>query len=952
MVAVVPVADLAALAAAQEQRHREFIQLVQKQVNDAILAALDCARRVLSAHTTELNAAVEAAAASAEEGAAAPGTNALLSVPEVRRLHTEMHAAAQTKLDAALAEVALRANSRRGATAGDAFKLTMLLSAAKVKLKAEADALLRSKLATDASQAAQRVARRTEVKALAALGVTSEPEQRDTHAHAVAAARAVSHRRWSAQPVFLTAADEHAAGGLHPSVAAQQKAARDVRSVLRLPTPGDTSVLAALDGTLALTRGEMTVLRACADLLMGVSVVVFPEDVEQMNTIAARHELSHPVTNTSFVPPPPAPPPQALYPAMLPGPSTASKGKGAAPDAQLNIVQQAAADAALAQQAAAQRHSVHLPTEFATAVDIARKYAANVDADGALRSGEKEGLKHVLHTLALAWAAADATGEEALAFHVARPPASPHDVTATFRDAKMRSLFPSAPWTPQRNAGVGGPPPVMHLLGDAPTAAHAADAAARHVAHAALMERLGAFGVRPGDPAAQRAAQRATATTDFRIDTALPMPPPPTLGAYEHGPQLPVGKSSAVPVWLAPPKQADKPPAAEPGAEKPAAATGSRAASPPPGKGGDGKAPALAENKPRGIPPHRADWQDTWAAANHVVHPDEAAAVAAADAWRPPGWPTGPSYDPAHPSSHHYHRILQNREEEARRLAATVSARQQQQAQQGWHPAGGNSRQWRNVPVAGSSAAGFVQGRPSQWGPLQRAAMTGGDLYGQLPAAFAPQQMPTSVFGQPRFGGMQPGQMLHSQWPGGGPDVGQWDVIGAGAGPAGVPDWLLDEGTAIRQPPPAPQYDGSGYPPIEGEQLRPFPPMNVAPRTGAPPPPPRLAHRPLVAPPPKFYEDDDAGDVPNEYGYPAPDPVYDQTQRMPVAPPRPQPQYYNQPDLDANDLALADELRGQSGVRWANSKRLQRNDSYADDGYAQDVASHIFDGGGFGGRRY
>ena len=798
MVAVAPtsVAALAAATAQEQERQRQRQQLVQSQVDAAIVAALESARRVLAAHTAEGNAQVQAPGpVQGSLPVSQSNQQALLSVPDVRRLHDDMHAAAANTLDAALARVALSASTQRGATAGDSFKLSFLCAAAKAKVKAESDALLRSKLASDATQAAERAARRAEVQELASLGVSSHPG-RGSHADAVAAARAVSHRRWSALPVFLSGSHEQGGEQQHPAQAAQQKAAHSVRSVLRLPPPGDTSVLAALDGTLALTRGELRVLQACVDLLLGMTSVVQPDDVAQLDGAMLRHEWTHPVTGAALVPLPP--------PVGAPG----GWQHNAAPP--------------------------HPAAEFAKAVDIARKYAADLDADRTVYAGEKEALKHVMHALALAWAAADAKGEEALALHVGHPRASPTQVVHTFCDAKMRAMFPSAPW----RASHGGAGHASHssLLGasSAPDAAHAA---AEHAAHAALMERLSRFGVRPttvpGDGGIGTALPPATASPyDFQLSTTLPMPPLP------HGgmPHLPVGKGSGVPSWLM--TSTGAAPDAAINAGKKEQQLAADAAPPSPVKKGSGvERPGSTHPAVGGleheVPPFRAAWKDPWAAANHVVHPDEAAAAAAAEAWRPEGWPSGPEYNPGHPSSHHYHRNLQQQEAHRAHLAqqqrqAQVQQQQQQQQQRG--RMGMPGQPWRSAPVAGSSDAAFrASARPSQWGMLQ-----------PQPASGVPMHAP---------GLSMPGLMPQESefWSAAGPGHTAADAARSAATPA----WLVG-GRQAASPLPMP-VDDLEYPRVGEAEMgveEEKPPQEANAERLAPPPKPAVPRRrPLVAPP-------------------------------------------------------------------------------------------------------
>ena len=786
MVAVAPtsVAVLAAASAQEQERQRQRQQLVQSQVDAAIVASLEAARRVLAAHTAEGNA---------QEGQAAPlqggvpvspyHHNALLSVPDVRRLHDDMHAAASSVLDASLARVALSASTRRGATAADSFKLSFLCAAAKAKVKAEGDALLRSKLASDATQAAERAARRAEVQELAALGVASQPG-RGTNADAVAAARAVSHRRWSALPVFLSSSHERGGEQQHPAQAAQQKAAHDVRRVLRLPPPGDTSVLAALDGTLALTRGELRVLQACVDLLLGMTSVVQPDDVAQLDSAMLRHEWTHPITGAALVP--------------LPAPVAGVHGWQHSPP------------------------PPHPAAEFAKAVDIARKYAADLDADRTVYAGEKEALKHVMHALALAWAAADAKGEEALALHVGHPRASPTQVSHTFCDAKMRAMFPGAPWRGTHAHG--------SLLGasNAPDAAHAA---AEHAAHAALMERLSRFGVRPttvaGDGGIGSALPSATSAYDFQLGTTLPMPPPPHGSSVPH---LPVGKGSGVPSWLL----------TGPGAQP---AAGGRPASPvKTGRGGEQPGSMHAGGDTRGggglehdVPPFRAAWKNPWAAANHVVHPDEAAAAAATEAWRPPGWPAGPEYNPGHPSSHHYHRRMQQQQEAHRAHLAQqqrqAQAHQQRQQQRGGGGAGRPGQPWRTAPVAGTSDAMFrASFRPSQWGQFQpqTAPDYGAPAYGPPPGLAAPGMMPQET----QF------------WSGAGPG----SAAGGASWSDATPVWLVGGRQAGGQQAAAPD-ELQEYGREAGYEEEMPPEEAYAERLAPPPKPAAPPRRPLVAPP-------------------------------------------------------------------------------------------------------
>jgi hypothetical protein len=790
MVVVAPtsVAALAASAAQEEERQRQRQQLTQSQVDAAIAAALEAARRVLAADTAEGNAQVQAPEPLQGGVPVSQATQAaLLSVPDVRRLHDDMHAAAASTLDAALARVALSASTRRGATAGDSFKLNFICAAARAKVKAEGDALLRSKLASDATQAAERAARRAEVQELASLGVASQLG-RGSHADAVAAARAVSHRRWSALPVFLSSSHERGGEQQHPAQAAQQKAAQSVRNVLRLPPPGDTSVLAALDGTLALTRGELRVLQACVDLLLGMTSVVQPDDVAQLDGAMLRHEWTHPVTGTALVP----------LPAPVGGPGGWSHG--AAPP--------------------------HPAAEFAKAVDIARKYAADLDADRTVYAGEKEALKHVMHALALAWAAADAKGEEALALHVGHPRASPTQVAHTFCDAKMRAMFPSAPW----RASHGGAGQAVHssLLGasNAPDAAHAAAEAA---AHAALMERLSRFGVRPttvpGDGGIGNALPpTTTAAYDFQLSTTLPMPPPPQGGM----PHLPVGKGSGVPSWLM--TGTGAPHAAINAGRKEQQQFAADAAPPSPVKKGSGvERPGstypVAGGLEHEVPPFRAAWKDPWAAVNHVVHPDEVAAAAAAEVWRPEGWPSGPEYNPRHPSSHHYHRNLQ--QQEAHR--AHRAQQQQVQQQRGGGRRGMPGQPWRSAAVSGSSDATFrASARPSQWGMLQPQPGSGAPMH--APVLTMPGLMP------------QDSQF----WSGPAADA---------ARTAATPEWLVG-GRRAASPPPVPADDlehprvgeaEAGFDALLEEQM--LPPQAYAERPAAPPKPAVPRRRPLVAPP-------------------------------------------------------------------------------------------------------
>jgi hypothetical protein len=83
----------------------------------------------------------------------------------------------------------------------------------------------------------------------------------------------------------------------------------------------------------------------------------------------------------------------------------------------------------------------------AEAMRLAREYAAALDVE--LRDAERRTVCALIAAAVADWRAADAAGDAAVAATAAAPRPSAGDVAAAVRDAKMRVLFPHAPW-PQR----------------------------------------------------------------------------------------------------------------------------------------------------------------------------------------------------------------------------------------------------------------------------------------------------------------------------------------------------------------------------------------------------------------------------------------------------------------------------------------------------------------------
>ena len=83
----------------------------------------------------------------------------------------------------------------------------------------------------------------------------------------------------------------------------------------------------------------------------------------------------------------------------------------------------------------------------AEAMRLAREYAAALDIE--LRDAERRTVCALIATAVAEWRAADAAGDAAVAATAAAARPSAGDVAAAVRDAKMRVLFPHAPW-PQR----------------------------------------------------------------------------------------------------------------------------------------------------------------------------------------------------------------------------------------------------------------------------------------------------------------------------------------------------------------------------------------------------------------------------------------------------------------------------------------------------------------------
>ena len=193
---------------------------------------------------------------------------------------------------------------------------------------------------------------------------------------------------------------------------------------LPLPQPGDDSLLAALDAALAVTRCDRRLLQSALELLLGFTTLL--------------------------------------------------------PCGELDVLERALRDSSAGASAA--------PSRDAEARQLARRYASELDADATLRPAERVCLRRLLHALASAWAAADARGEAALALHAGRPHPSPRDTCAGVRDAKMRAMFPSAPWRRQGAASSAAD-------GHADGALTGAAALREHLAHAALVERLARFGL-------------------------------------------------------------------------------------------------------------------------------------------------------------------------------------------------------------------------------------------------------------------------------------------------------------------------------------------------------------------------------------------------------------------------------------------------------------------------
>ncbi len=325
-------------------------------------------------------------------------------------MEKQLLASAQAAAVSALGEALERVSASAGQTghgASDAFRSAFLAAAARERARREVDALVRARLASAEAQASLRLAGRREAAVLSAGGIAPRDYS------ALAAAQAVAQRRErSAAPFMAQRPDEAeralaltyaAAEGLEATPAALEGDAAD-------------SVAAAFDAAMYITHSDRRTLQTCLEYVLGHTAVFAPDDLDVLDRALRDTALG----------------------GLLPG-----GGRGGSDDHHGMQREQAGPFAgfvagALRGPAAAARTA---------AMRLAREYAAALDEE--LRDNERRTVCALIADAVADWRAADAAGDAAVAAAAAAPRRCAGDVAACVRDAKMRVLFPQAPW-PQR----------------------------------------------------------------------------------------------------------------------------------------------------------------------------------------------------------------------------------------------------------------------------------------------------------------------------------------------------------------------------------------------------------------------------------------------------------------------------------------------------------------------
>lgn len=324
-------------------------------------------------------------------------------------MEKQLLASAQAAAVSALGEALERVSASAGQTghgASDAFRSAFLAAAARERARREVDALVRARLASAEAQASLRLAGRREAAVLSAGGIAPRDYS------ALAAAQAVAQRRErSAAPFMAQRPDEAeralaltyaAAEGLEATPAALEGDAAD-------------SVAAAFDAAMYITHSDRRTLQTCLEYVLGHTAVFAPDDLDVLDR-ALRDTAPG---------------------GLLPG-----GGRGGSDDHGMQREQAGPfagfVAGALRGPAAAAR---------AAAMRLAREYAAALDEE--LRDNERRTVCALIADAVADWRAADAAGDAAVAAAAAAPRRCAGDVAACVRDAKMRVLFPQAPW-PQR----------------------------------------------------------------------------------------------------------------------------------------------------------------------------------------------------------------------------------------------------------------------------------------------------------------------------------------------------------------------------------------------------------------------------------------------------------------------------------------------------------------------